>query len=179
MDGEKFSQAQAALKYVLRHLNPEDRFNIIAFSTGLQRFDQGLQPAAAAARAADWVDTLRAEGGTDINRALPDAQEHFVENPAKTIFLLITDLYEGGNGKELVQRMRQLVESKVKAMVLLALSDSGRPSYDHDMAKQLTDLGVYCFGCTPKLLVQVMERVMKGQDIGSFLSQVQAAEAKK
>jgi Ca-activated chloride channel family protein len=73
MDGEKFKQAQAALKYVLEHLNAEDRFNIIAFSTGLQRFDQGLQPASAAGRAAAWVDTLRAEGGTDINRALLEA----------------------------------------------------------------------------------------------------------
>ena len=73
MDGQKFQQAQAALKYVLEHLNAEDRFNIIAFSTGLQRFDQGLQRASAAARAAAWVDTLRAQGGTDINRALLEA----------------------------------------------------------------------------------------------------------
>jgi hypothetical protein len=115
-------------------------------------------------------------GGTDINRAVAYAQQNFIERPEKTIFLLITDLYEGGNGEELVLRMRQLVESKVKALVLLALSDSGRPSYDHALAQRLTDLGVHCFGCTPKLLVQVMERVMKGQDLRSFLATVNAEQ---
>ena len=35
MEGEKFIQAQAALKYILGHLNPQDRFNVISFSTGL------------------------------------------------------------------------------------------------------------------------------------------------
>jgi Ca-activated chloride channel family protein len=29
MEGEKFSQAQSALCYILEHLNPEDRFNLI------------------------------------------------------------------------------------------------------------------------------------------------------
>ena len=46
MEGEKFRQAQGALKYVLNHLNPEDRFNIIAFSTGTRPYTRGLQPAA-------------------------------------------------------------------------------------------------------------------------------------
>lgn len=115
-------------------------------------------------------------GGTDINRAVAYAQQNFVQNPEKTIFLLVTDLYEGGNRLELVTRMRQLVESKVKTMVLLALSDSGKPSYDHELARELGAIGVHCFGCTPKLLVQVVERVMKGQDVGAFLSQFQGAQ---
>ncbi|MBI4951181.1 MAG: VWA domain-containing protein [Myxococcales bacterium] len=110
-------------------------------------------------------------GGTDINRAVAYAQEHFVERPEKTIFLLVTDLCEGGNAQDLVQRMRQLVDAKVKTLVLLALSDSGRPSYDHELARQLTELGVHCFGCTPKLLVGIMERIMKNQDIGSLVAQ--------
>ena len=72
--------------------------------------------------------------------------------------------------------MRQLVESKVRAMCLLALSDGGRPSYDHELARELTALGVPCFGCTPKLLVEVMERVMKRQDLEPLLA---AAGVKK
>jgi Mg-chelatase subunit ChlD len=115
-------------------------------------------------------------GGTDINRAVAYAQANFVEKPEKTIFLLVTDLFEGGNKAELVMRMRQLVESKVKTMVLLALSDAGKPSYDHDLARDLASFGVHCFGCTPKLLVQVVERVMKGQDLGAFLAQIEGAK---
>ena len=53
---------------------------------------------------------------------------------------------------------------------LLALSDGGKPSYDHNLAQRLSELGVPCFGCTPKLLVQVMERVMKSQDISGFIA---------
>ena len=67
--------------------------------------------------------------------------------------------------------MRALVESKVKALVLLKLSDEGRPSDNHELARTLTDLGVYCFGCTPRLLVQIMERVMKNQDIGGLVAE--------
>lgn len=107
-------------------------------------------------------------GGTDINRAVAYAQEHFIERPERTLFILITDLYEGGNKEDLVARMRQLVDSRVKTLCLLALTDTGRPSYDHDLARELTQLGVPCFGCTPKLLVDVVERVMKGQDLGEL-----------
>jgi len=115
----------------------------------------------------DPVDVLFASqlgGGTDINRAVAYAQAHFVERPDKTIFLLITDLYEGGNADELVARIRTLVDARAKVLVLLALTDGGTPSYDHALAARLTALGAHCFGCTPRLLVRVVERIMKGQD---------------
>lgn len=122
----------------------------------------------------DPVEVLFASqlgGGTDINRAVAYAQEHFIENPEKTIFLLITDLFEGGDAGALVARVRTLCESKVKVLVLLALSDAGTPSYDHELAAQLTSLGAHCFGCTPKLLVRVVERIMKNQDPAGVLAE--------
>jgi hypothetical protein len=117
---------------------------------------------------ADPVEVLFAAqlgGGTDINRAVAYAQHNFIERPDKTLFILITDLYEGGDAKQLVARLRQLVESRVKVVTLLALTDRGHPSYDHAMAKQLTDLGIPCFGCTPKKLVGLMEQVLRGGDL--------------
>ncbi|CAN5917094.1 VWA domain-containing protein [soil metagenome] len=125
----------------------------------------------------DPVEVLFASqlgGGTDINRAVAYAQEHFIENPEKTIFLLITDLFEGGDAGQLVARVRTLCESKTKVLVLLALSDEGTPSYDHDLAAQLTALGAYCFGCTPKLLVKVVETIMKHQDPASVIAEAGA-----
>jgi len=109
-------------------------------------------------------------GGTDINRAVAYVQANFIERPEKTLFILITDLFEGGNAPEMVARMRQIVDSRVRAICLLALSDGGRPSYNHDLAKELTAMGVPCFGCTPRLLVQVVERLLKNQDLGPLLS---------
>lgn len=120
--------------------------------------------------------TAQLGGGTDINRAVAYAQANCIERPEKTMFLLVTDLFEGGNRDELLARMRQLVDSKVKCLVLLALSEGGKPSFDHALAAELQAMGVPCFGCTPKLLVGAMECVMKQQDVASYLA---AQEAKR
>lgn len=126
----------------------------------------------------DPVDVIFATqlgGGTDINRAVAYAEQNFFERPEKTIFILITDLIEGGNANEMLARMRRIVESRAKAICLLALSDGGKPSYDHENARKLTELGVPCFGCTPKLLVRVMDKLMRGEDISSLLTEPQHA----
>jgi Ca-activated chloride channel family protein len=70
MQGPKWSQAQAAAEFVLNHLNPQDRFNVIVFSTGYRIFANTLQSVNQASKAAAWVQTQAAEGGTDINGAL-------------------------------------------------------------------------------------------------------------
>jgi len=122
----------------------------------------------------DPVDVLFASqlgGGTDINRAVAYASEHLVDRPERTIFLLITDLFEGGNADELVGRIRALCEAKAKVLVLLALTDAGTPSYDHALAARLTALGAHCFGCTPRLLVRVVERIMKHQDPAGVIAE--------
>ena len=119
----------------------------------------------------DPVDVLFAAqlgGGTDIHRAVAYAQSAWIERPEKTLLLLVTDLYEGGDAAGLLARMRALVEAKVRCVVLLALTDAGRPAYEHAMAHALGELGVPCFGCTPKLLARVMERVLRGDDVASI-----------
>ncbi len=90
MKGEKIRQAQDALIYILDQLQPDDRFNVVAFSTGVRSYAQGMQPAAQAADAKEWVRSLRAVGGTDINRALLEALASLPtegERPAIVIFL--------------------------------------------------------------------------------------------
>jgi Ca-activated chloride channel family protein len=88
MDGEKIEQAKEALAYVLEHLNEEDRFNVIAFSTGLRAYATGLRPVSEVDEAVDWVRRLEAVGGTDINRALLEALAQIdPQRPAVLIFL--------------------------------------------------------------------------------------------
>lgn len=116
---------------------------------------------------ADPVDLLfgvQLGGGTDINRAVGYCQQ-FVKNPRKTLFFLLTDLYEGGNEAELVRRLGEMAGSGVRAMCLLALSDDGTPAYDAGLAKKLANVGVPSFACTPRLLPQMLEAVLKGQDL--------------
>lgn len=90
MEGEKFQQAQEALRFILNHLNPEDRFNIISFSTGLEAYASGLRPAQEAAEALPWVDRLSAQGATDINRALLEAAS-MVDRDRPTYLIFLTD----------------------------------------------------------------------------------------
>jgi Ca-activated chloride channel family protein len=90
MEGEKIVQAKGALAYVLEHLNPEDRFNVVSFSTGVRTYARELQPASAADEAAVWVQRLDAVGGTDINRALLEALAQ-VDPERATVVIFLTD----------------------------------------------------------------------------------------
>lgn len=115
----------------------------------------------------DPVDLLfgvQLGGGTDINRAVAYCQS-LIHDPRKTLFILITDLFEGGNGRELVRRMDDLRSAGVRSICLLALSDSGIPCHDEGMARRFAELGVPCFGCTPKMLPLLLEGALKGQDL--------------
>jgi hypothetical protein len=117
--------------------------------------------------------TAQLGGGNDGKRALAYVQDQYVERPEKTLFLWITDLGEPQEDfPEIVARMRTLVESKAKVFVLLALDEGGRPWFDHELAAQLTEIGVLCFACTPRKLVDVMERAIKGQDIAPLVNVV-------
>lgn len=89
MQGEKWEQAQDAARYVLENLNEEDRFNVVVFSTGYRLYAEDLQPVSAAADAADWIDSLFAEGGTDINASLLAALDQVSER--NTAILFMTD----------------------------------------------------------------------------------------
>jgi Ca-activated chloride channel family protein len=90
MDGEKFQQAQQATRYILDNLNQGDRFNLIVFSTGIQTYASGLKPVSDAADARSWLDSLQAEGSTDINRALLEAAA-MVDPERSTYLIFITD----------------------------------------------------------------------------------------
>ncbi len=90
MDGEKFRQAQDALHYVLDHLNPEDRFNIIAFSTGTRSYANRPRPIDEVSQAKRWVDSLSAAGSTDINLALLEAVAQ-ADRERPTIVIFLTD----------------------------------------------------------------------------------------
>lgn len=103
-------------------------------------------------------------GGTDINRAVGYCQS-LVREPHNTILILISDLYEGGVAKHLLQRAAELVDSGVQFITLLALSDEGAPAYDRELAAQLSALGAPSFACTPDLFPDLMAAAIRREDI--------------
>lgn len=125
----------------------------------------------------DMIFGVQLGGGTDINKAVGYC-EKFITDPAQTIFFLITDLYEGGNQAQLVRRLKEMVESGVRIICLLALSDSGIPTFDENLAKKISEFGVPCFGCTPNKLPELIEGVLKKQDLKALAARVAAKKGK-
>lgn len=90
MEGEKMAQAQDAARYVVGHLNPGDRFNLIAFSTGARSYAPALTSVGEASpdSVAQFIDSLEAIGGTNISLALLEAMAQAKpERPPTVIFL--------------------------------------------------------------------------------------------
>jgi Mg-chelatase subunit ChlD len=103
-------------------------------------------------------------GGTDINRALAYCQG-FVQQPQDTILILISDLYEGGDKKEMLKRVAAMVNAGVQFIALLALNDDGAPMYDRHIALSLTEFGIAAFACTPDKFPDLMAAAIARQDI--------------
>ncbi|MEV7969343.1 VWA domain-containing protein [Sphaerisporangium sp. NPDC088356] len=106
-------------------------------------------------------------GGTDINRAIAYCQG-LITRPANSIFILISDLYEGGVREEMLRRAAAMTAAGVQVIVLLALSDEGQPHYDRDNAEALAALGVPAFACTPDAFPGLMAAAIERRDIAQW-----------
>lgn len=137
---------------------PAVRTRLVAFDTSVADLTEELH---------DPVDILfgvQLGGGTDINRAVGYCQS-LIRDPRNTILVLISDLYEGGVERNLLQRAAELVQSGVQFIALLALSDEGRPFYDRDLAAKLAALGVPSFACTPDAFPGMMAAAIRREDV--------------
>jgi Mg-chelatase subunit ChlD len=106
-------------------------------------------------------------GGTDIAQALGYCRT-LVTRPQKTTLVLISDLYEGGDERQMLQRVHELVRSGVQVIVLLALNDQGAPSFHRAHAAELAGLGVPAFACTPDHFPELMAAALQRRDIGAW-----------
>ena len=103
-------------------------------------------------------------GGTDINQAVAYC-ESLITRPADTVFILVSDLMEGGDQRKMRSRMNGLVQSGVNCITLLTLSDDGTPWYDHHNATKFRSMGIPCFACTPDLFPNLMATALTKRDI--------------
>lgn len=139
------------------------RTRMIAFDTEVVDLTEELT---------DPVDVLfgvQLGGGTDINRAIAYCQD-LITNPNETVFVLISDLYEGGIEDEMLRRAREMVDLGITVIALLALSDSGAPSYDAEHAAKLGALGIPAFACTPDLFPDLMAAAIERRDLTQWLA---------
>jgi len=142
---------------------PSVRTRMVVFDTAVVDLSDKL---------ADPVDVLfgtQLGGGTDINLALSYCQS-LIRQPQETILVLISDLYEGGDAKEMLKRVASLVAAGVQVISLLALNDEGAPMFDQNHAAAFAAFGIPAFACTPDLFPDLMAVAIQRQDISRWVA---------
>ena len=123
----------------------------------------------------DPVDVLfgtQLGGGTDIARALKYCRE-LVRRPEETILILVSDLCEGGDEKQMFKQVAELLNQGVTIISLLALSDEGSAYYDHQNAQKFTDLGIATFTCSPDQFPELMAKALQKQNLQQWVARLQ------
>lgn len=134
---------------------PGMRTRLVAFDTAVVDLTQD---------ASDPVELLmkvQLGGGTDIARAVAYAQS-CVENPARTLVVLVSDFYEGGDAGELVRRTQALVQSGCRVLGLAALDAEAKPNYDRETAARLVKVGAQIGAMTPGELAGWIAEKVRG-----------------
>ncbi|HWG14129.1 MAG TPA: VWA domain-containing protein [Streptosporangiaceae bacterium] len=141
---------------------------IRALKTSLVVFDTAVVDLTS--KLSDPVDVLfgtQLGGGTDINRAIAYSQT-LITRPRDSIFVLISDLIEGGVREQMLSRIAALADAGVQVVVLLALSDDGAPVFDQENAAALAALGVPAFACTPHAFPDLLAVAIDGGDVAAW-----------
>ena len=105
--------------------------------------------------------SIQLGGGTFIAGALQYC-ETLIENPHRTMVVLVSDLCEGGSPAGLLGVSRGIIESGAKLVCLTALDMEANPVYDRHMAQKLADLGANVGAMTTEMLGDFMGKVMNG-----------------
>jgi Mg-chelatase subunit ChlD len=140
---------------------PALKTQMVVFDTAVADLTEELQ---------DPVELLfgvQLGGGTDINAALKYCGQ-IISRPTDTVLVLITDLFEGGDEKNMRKRFTDLATAGVQVIVLLALNDEGAPSYDHENAQFLANLGIPVFACSPDKFPDMMAMALSKQDVAQW-----------
>jgi len=136
-------------------------FGIKCLRTHLVLFDTNIVDVTE--HCSDPVETVmkvQLGGGTDIGNALGYASR-LVDNPRRTIVVLITDFYEGGPLERLLSVTKHLIESGVTLLGLAALDDRAEPNYDRSTAERMVALGAHVGAMTPWELAEWVAQKVK------------------
>ncbi|QKW24066.1 VWA domain-containing protein [Kitasatospora sp. NA04385] len=132
---------------------PGLRTHLVAFDTSVVDLTEDVS---------DPVELLmrvQLGGGTDIARAV-DYGAGLLDNPRRSIVVLVSDFYEGGDTGRLLRGVRRLVEQGATVLGLAALDEEADPVYDRELAGRLVGSGAHVGAMTPgELAAFVAEKV--------------------
>ena len=100
-------------------------------------------------------------GGTDIARAVAYARS-LIENPSRSIVVVVSDFYEGGDEAELLGHTKALVESGALFLGLAALDERANPDYSRDTTARLVKAGAHVGAMTPGELAAWLAQKIQG-----------------
>jgi len=129
-------------------------WHIRALKTHLVLFDTAVVDVTA--DCTDPVETLmkvQLGGGTDIGQALAYGHS-LIENPRRTIVVLISDFFEGAPVDRLYSVARRIINDGATLLGLAALDEDARPRYDENVARQLVKFGAHVGAMTPGELAE-------------------------
>jgi Mg-chelatase subunit ChlD len=132
---------------------PALRVSLIAFDTAVVDLsDQVDDPT-------ELLMAVQLGGGTDIDKALRYC-ESLVRSPTRTVVILVTDFFEGGNPNGMVATIKRLCESRVRVIGLAALDAVAQPAYDRQMAERCVAAGAEVAALTPQRLAEWLGRIL-------------------
>jgi Ca-activated chloride channel family protein len=166
MEGSrKIEQAREAARVIVDRLNPQDRFNIVAFNEHIDTFKHELAPADLQHKRAarQFISGMKAEGSTDINAAISEALSMYSpsDNNDYNLILFLTDgqattgVIDNNQILQNVDRLNHSGSARVSIfsfgighssvdiplLTKLALENGGIPEFleDHEVEKAITD----------------------------------------
>src|SRR6266545_5427362 len=126
---------------------PSLRVSLIAFDTSIiDLSDQVDDPT-------ELLMSVQLGGGTDIGGALCYCETR-VQNPQRTVVVLVTDFYEGGPATALLASIKRLREAGARVLGLAALDERAEPAYDRQMAERCVAAGAEVAALTPSRLAE-------------------------
>jgi uncharacterized protein YegL len=124
MRGEPLEQAKDALRYCLKGLGDDDRFNVVSFATFVNPYKDGLVDAnkKSVEEAVEFVGNFRARGGTNIHDALMTAlgmfREEKASRPRMIVFLTDGEPTVGETDiKRIIMNLRETNGTNVRIFV--------------------------------------------------------------
>ena len=110
----------------------------------------------------DPVETLMSVqlgGGTNIAGALSYC-ETLIENPHRTLVVLVSDLYEGGGYQNLFRVCKGIIEAGSRLIAWTALDMDANPNYDRRAAATLSEMGAFVGAMTPEKLAEHVGKML-------------------
>ncbi len=133
---------------------PGVRVKLVVFDTSIVDLSERIDDPAGV------LLSVRLGGGTLIGRAMTYC-EKLIDNPTRTVFVLISDFCEGESPRTMLASAARMNEARVKLVGLAALSDDAVPNYDQALAKRLQGAGMTIGAMTPDRFAEWLAGIMQ------------------